>query len=113
MAVINPSHRQAILNKAKQPSSGGLDFTDDFDSLLGDLTSAIAELDSITAVCVCFVLFLIIVLFSHFSISFFLFLSFSFSLGGVGLSLLLTQLIHYCLIAPELVYVFTPFFIFC
>lgn len=58
MAVLNSSHRQAILNKARTTtaSTGTVDF-DDFDNLLGDLSSAIADLESITAVsvfvCVC------------------------------------------------------------
>lgn len=58
MAVLNSSHRQAILNKARTTtaSTNTVDF-DDFDNLLGDLSSAIADLESITAVsvfvCVC------------------------------------------------------------
>lgn len=56
MAVINPSHRQAILSKSKGVSGGtskaggGVDFGDDFDALLGDLTSAIADLESLAVV---------------------------------------------------------------
>ena len=50
MAIINPSHRQAILSKA-QGGGGGGGVTDDFDSLLGDLTSVIADLESISVVC--------------------------------------------------------------
>ena len=57
MAVLNPSHKQAILNKARtttaSSSTGGTVDFDDFDNLLGDLTSAIADLESITAVSVC------------------------------------------------------------
>ena len=48
MAVLNPTHKQAILRKAKQ--IGGS--KDDFDSILGDLTSAIEGLEAIGAVSV-------------------------------------------------------------
>ena len=54
MAIINPSHRQAILGKASSGggggASGGDDFGLDFDAVLGDLTSAIADLESISVV---------------------------------------------------------------
>lgn len=53
MAVLNPSHRQSILNKAASGGGGGGDSSGvdfDFDNLLGDLSSAIADLESITAV---------------------------------------------------------------
>ncbi len=52
MAVINPSHRRAILSKATTVSSGGAadDFGLDFDAVLGDLTSAIADLEAISVV---------------------------------------------------------------
>ena len=46
MAVINPTHRQAILHKCQAET--GIDV--DFDSLLGDLSSAIQDLESIAAV---------------------------------------------------------------
>ena len=53
MAIINPSHRRAILGKASIVSSdGGDDFGFDFDSVLGDLSSAIADLESISVVSV-------------------------------------------------------------
>lgn len=53
MAVINPSHRQAILKKAKSPPTditASSDFNMDFDAIMGDLTSAIADLESIPVV---------------------------------------------------------------
>ena len=50
MAVINLSHRQAILSKAQSGGDQELDFGDDFDAVLGDLTSAIADLEAISVV---------------------------------------------------------------
>ena len=50
MAVINLSHRQAILSKAQSGGDQGVDFGDDFDAVLGDLTSAIADLEAISVV---------------------------------------------------------------
>ena len=57
MAIINPSHRQAILSKAGS-GGGGDGFDMDFDAVLGDLTSAIADLESISVVSSCQLYFL-------------------------------------------------------
>ena len=51
LGVLDSNHRRAILSKA----SGAGDFSDDFDSMLGDLSSVIKDLETFSVVVSCLI----------------------------------------------------------
>ncbi len=48
LGVLDSNHRRAILHKV-----GGETMEDDFDNMLGDLSSVIKDLEMFSVVCVC------------------------------------------------------------